>query len=156
MHLKNRPDNTNYTLEVKTFLDKNESIAFVPNKQKDTNRFRWHSAAEEFNVGHKTLKLWSVISLCGTHGKPITEAQYKGDQGGGYDSDYECDYECDSEDCTGFCCYRDESVLSKMRTVVIFNKEGTEKTKRMNDSQLKVYLAKEGIIEIVNKKYSVK
>ncbi len=78
------------------------------------------------------------------------------EQGRLYDSDYEYDYECDSdEDCYSNCCYFEKSQLCKMRTVVIFNKEGTEKIKNMKVEKIKDFLVKEEIIEIVNKKYTI-
>jgi len=155
---KNLKKEINYEDILKTFIDDNEDIAFIPDDQKDTNRFHWHSAAEKLDIGHKTLKLWTNISLCGTHNNPIIGAKSgREEQGRLYDSDYECDYECnsDEEDCWSNCCYKDETKLCKMRTIVIFNKEGTEKIKNMRVEEIKDFLVKEEIIEIVNKKYTI-
>lgn len=146
---------------IQEFIDKNEKVAFIPceyyattcinNYQRDTNRRGWHIAADELGVHHLTLKIWSYVSLCGMHGKPLTGLKY--DSTGQYDSDYECDYEdTDIDDYTS--CYRDdEPVKSKMRTVIIFNKEGAEKIKGMTNQQIKDYLVQEGILSINERKY---
>ena len=167
---KNRKENINYKNILQNFLGKNEAFAFIPNNQRDTNRFNWHSVAEELNVGHKTLKLWTKIALCEEHNKPIIglkpgridefdiESLYSPEY------DYECNYECGSqEDCCGNCCCHEvdddtnelKERLCKMRTVVIFNEEGNEIIKDMKVEQIKDFLVKEGIVEIINNKYTV-
>lgn len=65
----------NYEDILKTFLNNNQNIAFIPKQQKNTNRFHWHSAAETLGIGHKTLKLWTEITLCGAHNMPIIGAK---------------------------------------------------------------------------------
>jgi len=155
LYFKNRKKDIDYKAIIKKFLNENNKIAFIPDDQKDTNRFNWHSAAEELNIGHKTLKLWKTITLCGQHDRPIIGVK-PGREEYGYDSDYECDYECGSdEDCYSNCCHRDESRLCKMRTVVIFNKEGMEKIKYMRVEDIKDLLVKEGIVNIINNKYTI-
>ena len=157
LYRKDRTENIDYKGKIQKFLDKNECVAFIPEEQKDTNRFHWHSAAEELNVGHKTLKLWMEMSLCGAHNRPIIGI--KPEDAAEFDIEhiyapeycYECNYECSDE-----VCYEDdETQLQKMRTVVIFNKEGAEKIKDMKVEQIKDYLVKENVVQIVNRKYTV-
>lgn len=141
---------------IQKFIDKNKAVAWIPcdgidicinDYQRDTNRYHWHMAADEFDITHKTLGLWSYVFICGEHCKTLTYkdtdcigCQYCGKYG------FKCNY--DDE------CYRDnKSVPCKMRIVVIFNKEGSEKIKDMTNQQIKDYLVEKGIIGIKDKKY---
>lgn len=144
---------------INKFIEKNEHVAFVPcsyfattyinNYQTNTNRRLWHIAAGELDVHHLTMKIWSYVSLCGTHGSPLRRVSEGAT--GQYDSDYECDYE-DSEEYTS--CYRDdEPVTSTMRTVIIFNKEGAEKIKGMDNNKIRDYLVNEGVLYKQDGKY---
>jgi hypothetical protein len=157
LYRKNRIENIDYKGVIQEFLEKDESVAFIPKQQKDTNRFNWHSAAEELNVGHKTLKLWMNLKLCGAHNRPIIglkpgEEEFDIEHLYAPEYSYECNYECSDEEC----CYEDdETQLSKMRTVVIFNKEGADKIKDMKVEQIKEYLVQENVVQIVDGKYHI-
>lgn len=97
--------------------------------------------------------------MCGIHKHPIIGIKSSSDfYSQTYDSDYECDYECNEEDeygCVSNCCYREDNKLSKSRTVVIFNKESSEKIKHMDVIETKNFLVKEDIVKKVNSRYSV-
>jgi hypothetical protein len=135
-----------YNGEIQDFL-KSGKVAFIPEDQRDTNRYHWHSAGEKLGLVTKTLKLWRRIGICGTHGLPIIRVDPTNlESESWYDSDCECDYDSDSDDEHGFC-YRESCVTSKLRTVVIFNEEISEKIKNMKDQQIKDYLVEEGIIK---------
>lgn len=155
MHCKSKVLEINYQDIIQNFLDHGKGVAFIPNDQTDTDRYHWHLTSEKLDVQHKTLKLWTNISLCGAHDKPIRRPKNY-EFGRGYDSDYECDYECGSdEECYSNCCYRDTTYLCKMRTVVIFNKEGADAIQDMNVEKIKEYLVTKDIIKVVNNKYTL-
>jgi len=144
---------------VQEFIDKNEKVAFIPadywatscinNYQTNTNRRNWHIACEELEVYHLTLRIWSYIDLCGSHRKPLIGLKCYST--GQYDSDYECD-DCGGEE---YCYREDEPVKSKMRKVIIFNKEAREKIRGLDDNQIRDYLVSEGILEKKDGKYWV-
>ena len=157
LYRKERIENIDYKSIIQSFIEKNECVAFIPQQQKDTNRFHWHTAAEELNVGHKTLKLWMEMSLCGAHNRPIIglkpgEEEFDIEHLYAPEYSYECNYTCSDEDC----CYEDdETKLSKMRTVVIFNKEGADAIDGMKVEQIKEYLVTKDIVQIVDGKYMI-
>lgn len=146
-----------YDNQVQTFL-KSDKVAFIPDEQRDTNRYHWHCAGEKLGLVTKTIKIWQEIALCGMHHRPIIAMKPSTDFGSQcYDSDYECDYECNDEDdedgCIGNCCYL-EHKHQKLRTVVIFNQEASEKIKNMDLIEIKDFLAQSGIIQKDKGRYS--
>lgn len=158
IHKKNNlsADIVDYKGKVENFLFSNK-IAFIPEEQKNTNRYHWHSEGEKYGLATKTIKIWRTIPICGMHKRPITgvregaccSCNYV------YECDYKCKYRCDEDDydCTGYCCYRDTYQTHKLRTVVIFNKETSRLVMNMNPTQIKDYLVKENIIKIHNSRY---
>jgi len=151
---KDRKFETNKSIDydqvVSDFIQSSKP-AFIPSQQLDTNRFHWHSAGEKQELATKTLKLWKNISLCGRHKHPIVGLKSDTDPyDRSYDSDYECDYECNDSDseyeCLSNCCYLDEHVMHKMRTVVIFNKETSQRITNMDSIQIKDFLVEIGIV----------
>ena len=141
---------------IQTFLDKNEKTVFIPcdddynNCQRDSARRHWQKVAEELGAYSQTLKLWNEIRICGMHYRPITGSK-ESSCPSGYGSDLECDYE-DNEDFTS-CFADDELKMCKMKTIVIFTKEGIEKIKGLNDRQIKDYLVAEGLVEVKNNRF---
>lgn len=152
---KNRKvDPINYEGEILEFLQGNK-VAFIPDDQRDSNRYHWHCSGEELGVATKTLKLWQNIPVCGRHNYPIIGLKPSADPyNQTYSSDYECDYE-DEQDDDDFCYKDDEYKFCKMRTVIIFNKETSEKIKNMNLDQIKDFLVEEGFIKKVNSRYTI-
>lgn len=133
----------NYEEEIEKFI-KSNVVAFIPDDQRDTNRYHWHCAGEKYNIATKTIKIWRNISLCGSHDLPIIDTKEDSIGESWYDSDVECDYDADFDE--GFC-YRDKWVFSKLRTVVIFNEESSIDIKNMNINQIKDYLLEKRIIK---------
>lgn len=118
-----------YDQKLDQFL-KTDRVAWIPDEQTPRHRCMWHERSRQKQLFTRTIKVWSNVTLCGIHQRPIIRAY-------GYDSDCECDYECDpSKECHGCCCYRADSVLSKMRTVVIFRDDPS----KMTDEQVKELL----------------
>lgn len=148
---KDRPlEPVGYTFYLSAFL-KSDQVAFIPDEQRDTHRYHWHTEAKKLGLFTKTLKLWTPLSLCGIHKKPITGVKPGSDSHDQcYDSDFECDYECNTEDCCSNCCYRDEVVRSKNRTVIIF-----KQVQELTPDQTKEYLLKLGLIRKENGRYSL-
>ena len=84
--------------KIDNFLQ-SDKVAFIPNEQRDINRYWWHSAGEQLGIATKTIKVWRSLALCGSHHKPIIGLKPSIDPYSKcYDSDYECDYECDDDE----------------------------------------------------------
>lgn len=145
-----------YKKALTEFIDSGQ-FAFIPDRQRDKNRHRWHVESEELGLTSKTIKIWRNVRVCTVHNRPI--AKYTGVGPEAYDSDYECSAKYRDEiwgltDYGEHICLRSEKVcLLKLRTVVIFSEEASKTIQNMNIVQVKEYLVQHGIIKKVNSKF---
>ena len=146
---KNREPNVDYEQVLVDFV-KSGNPVLIPDKQRDTDRARWHQIADKHGFVNKIITVWRSIVLCGMHKKPIIGRKPLTDPySQSYDSDYECDYECDpsdSDECISNCCHLDRHVQSKVRTVVIFNQNEGSKVKELDRSEIREHLVSLGIV----------
>lgn len=146
------PETIDYREEVEKFLAEGKQ-AFIPDKQTDTNRYKWHCIGEQLNIATRTLKLWRAIPLCGIHKKPIVRLSPSADPyDQTYDSDYECDYETNDDEYIS--CYRETTRQSKLRTVVIFNAEASKVIEKLSADEVKEYLVTLGLVSKESGRYT--